>query len=182
VTLSLDLMLATIERALATSILPSAMNAAAKEEASLTILFTRWIREVLDYVPAAERASYRDCRAALDDVTTRLERRASSGAALEWQRESRLSPLDVDAASPAELRRATREIKALLGRLLRALRADGHAALANEVRARLYDLGVHEIERERAFGRASTMDPDWTSIPSLADLARGDDETRGQTR
>jgi hypothetical protein len=80
------------------------------------------------------------------------------------------------------LREATHEIKALLGRILRALRAGGHAALANEVRARLYDLGVREIGRERAFGRASTMDPDWASIPSLADLARGDDEPRRQTR
>ncbi len=179
---NLELMLATIERALATSILPSAANAAAKEEASLAILFTRWIRDVLDHVPAAERSSYRDCRAALDDATARLEDRAASGRALQWLRESSVSPLDADAASPAELRRTTREIKALLGRVLRALRAEGDAALANEVRARLYDLGVREIARERAFGRASTMDPDWPSIPSLAELAPEATQPRRQTR
>jgi hypothetical protein len=178
---NLELMLATLERALATSILPGTADAAAKEEASLAILFTRWIREVLDHMPGAERASYRDCRAALDDVTARIERHVSSGAALGCLREWRIPRLDPDEASPAELRQATREIRMLLGRLLRALRADGHGAFATEVRARLYDLGVHEIERERAFGRASTMDADSTSIPSLADLARGD-QTRRQTK
>jgi hypothetical protein len=182
VTPDLDLMLGTIERALATSILPSAANAAAKEEASLAILFTRWIRAVLDHVPAAERSSYRECRAALEDVLARLEDRSAGGSALEALRESAVSPLDADAASPAELRRAAREIKALLGRVLRALRAEGRAALANEVRSRLYDLGLREIERERAFGRVSTMDPDWPSIPSLADLTGGDNQPRRQTR
>jgi hypothetical protein len=175
-------MLATIERALATSILPRAADAAAKEETSLAILFTRWIRDVLDHAPDAERASYRDCRDALDDVTVRLGRRPGNGAALEWLRESPIPPLDADRASPAELRQATRDIKGLLGRVLRALRAEGDAALANEVRARLYDLGLREIERERAFGRASTMDPDWTSIPPLAELARGHNEPRRKTR
>ncbi len=175
---NLDLMLGTIERALATSILPSAADAAAKEEASLAILFTRWVREVLDHVPAAERSSYRECRAALDDAIARLESRSASGSALDLVRESRISPLDADAALPAELRQATRKIKALLGRVLRTLRAEGDAALANDVRAQLFDLGLREIERERAFGRASTIDPDWPSIPSLADLAPGDGRPR----
>ncbi len=179
---NLELMLATIERALTTSILPTATNAAAKEEASLAILFTRWIRDVVDHLPAAERSSYRDCRAALVDAVARVEARSASPHALDLVRESRIPPLDADGASPAELRQAVRGIKALLGRLLRALRAEGDAALANEVRARLYDLGLCEIERERAFGRASTMDPDWASIPSLADLARGDDQPRRQTK
>jgi len=182
VTPNLDLMLGTIERALATSILPSAANAAAKEEASLAILFTRWVREVLDHVPAAERSSYRECRAALDDTTARLEDHPASGSALELVRDSRVSPLDADAALPGELRQATRRIRALLGRVLHTLRAEGNAALANDVRAQLYDLGLREIERERAFGRASTMDPDWTSIPSLADLAAGAARPRRQTR
>jgi len=168
---SLDLMLETIERALATSILPNAANAAAKEEASLAILFTRWIREVLDDVPAAERASYRDCRAALDAVTARLEARATSGAALDLIRESRAGLFAPDAVPPAEIRQATRRIKALLGRLLHTIRAEGDARLANEVRVRLYDLGLRELERERAFGRGSAMDPDWRSISSLADLS-----------
>jgi hypothetical protein len=178
VTPNLELMLSTLERALTTSILPSAANAAAKEEASLAILFTRWIRAVLDDVPTAERSSYRDCRIALDDVIARLESRAAGASALAGLRESRTSPLDPDAASPAEFRQTAREIKALLGRALRALRAEGQAALANEVRARLYELGVREIERERAYGRASTMDPDGAPIPSLAELARGDNQSR----
>jgi hypothetical protein len=178
VTPNLELMLATLERALATSILPGAADAAAKEEASLAILFTRWIREVLDHMPGAERASYDDCRAALDDVTARIEKRGRSGPAVECLRESRIPRIDAGGASPAELRQTTREIRTLLGQVLRALRANRHAALATEVRARLYDLGVREIEREQAFGRASTMDPDWRSIPSLADLPRGDDRKR----
>lgn len=177
---SLDLMLETLERALATSIRPNAANAAAKEEASLAILFTHWIREVLDDVPAAERASYRECRAALEDVTARLEAPAESEASLDLLRESRTPPLDPDAASPAEIRQAARRIKSLLGKLLHTLRADGDASLANEVRARLYDLGLRELERERAFGRGSAMDPDWRSIPSLAELSLGDTHPRRQ--
>jgi hypothetical protein len=179
---SLDLMLETIERALATSIRPNAADAAAKEEASLAILFTRWIREVLDYVPAAERASYRECRAALDDVTARIEARAASGARLDLLHDSRTTLLDPEAAPPAELRQATRTIKTLLGRLLHTLRAEGDASLAGEVRARLYDLGLRKIERERAVGRASAMDPDWSSIPSLAELSLGETHPRRQTR
>jgi hypothetical protein len=175
---NLDLMLATIERALAVSILPSAANGSAKEEASLAILFARWIREVLDYVPAAERASYQGCRAAVDDVATRLEADPANHTALDLVRDSRISLLDEDAASPAQRRLETRKIKALLGRVLHTLRAEGKASLANDVRFRIYDLAVHEIERERAFGRASRMDPDWPSIPSLADLALGDHPRR----
>jgi hypothetical protein len=179
---SLDLMLETIERALATSILPNAANAAAREEASLAILFTRWIREVLDYVPAAERASYRECRAALDDVTASIEARAASGDTRGLLREARTTLLDPKASPPLELRQATRTIKVLLGRLLHTLRAEGDASLAGEVRARLYDLGLREIERERAFGRASAMDPDWSSILSLAELSLGDTHPRRRTR
>jgi len=179
---SLDLMLETIERAVATSILPNATNPAAKEEASLAILFTRWIRVVLDDLPDAERASYRDSRAALDDVTARLEARATSGAALDLLRESRTGRLEPDAAPPAEIREATRAIKALLGRLLHAIRAEGDPRLANQVRAQLYYLGLRELERERAFGRGSAMDPDWRSMPSLADLSARRDPVRRQTR
>jgi hypothetical protein len=182
VTPDLALMLETIERALAISILPGAVDAAAREEASLAILFTRWLRDVVDHVPAAERSSYRECRAALDDATARLESSPASGSALDLVRRSRTSPLDADAALPAELRDATRRIKALLGQVLQRLRAEGNAALANEVRVQLYDLGLREIERERAFGRASTIDPDWPSIPSLADLAPGDIHQRRHTR
>src|SRR5947208_12224661 len=65
---NLELMLETIERALAVAILPAAGNASAREEASLAILFTRWIRDVVDHVADAERASYRDCRATLAAV------------------------------------------------------------------------------------------------------------------
>jgi hypothetical protein len=174
-------MLSTIERALATSILPSAANVAAKEEASLAILFTRWIRAVVDDAASAERISYRDCRTALNDISGQVESLAVGASGLAWLRESRISALAAEALLPAELRHASREIKALLGRALRALRSQGHAALANEVRARLYDLGALEIERERAFGRASMMDPGWRSIPSLADLGHSDKQPRRQT-
>ena len=168
----LDLMLATVERALAAAILPGASNASAKEEASLAILFTRWMREVLDHLPAAERASHRDCRAALGEIAARVEAEASSAAARELAREAGREAASGDAAAPAALRAETRRAKALLGRVLRELRSSGDGALANQVRARLFDLGVAEIERERAFGRPTGLDPDWRSLPSLADLVR----------
>jgi hypothetical protein len=169
---TIDLMLATIERALATAVLPGAGNAAAKEEASLAILFARWLRDVVDHVSAAERASYRDCRATLDEVTARLDDGAAGASARELARAARLSPLDAEATPPAELRQATRQVKQLLGTLLERLRAAGHASLAADVRARLFDLGLREIARERSFGRASTMDPEWQTIASLAEQRR----------
>ena len=179
---NLELMLATIERALTTSILPTATNAAAKEEASLAILFTRWIREVLDHLPAAERSSYRDCRAALVDAVARVEARPASPHALDLVRESRIPPLDADGASPAELRQAARGIKALLGRLLRALRAEGDAALANEVRARLYDLGAAR-DRARASFRESLDDGPGLAVDSFPRrLARGEATSQGGKR
>ena len=46
--------------------------------------------------------------------------------------------------------------------------------LAEAVRVRLYDLGVRDIERERAFGRAKHLDPEWESLPTLAELSRKD--------
>jgi hypothetical protein len=169
-----DLMLETLERALAISILPGGGNAAAKEEASLAILFARWIRDVLDQVPSAERASYRDCRAALDEIASRLERGEANPGALILVRESRLSGVDADIAPLPELRRATRAIKEILGRVLRTLRTDGDTSVAKEIRARLFELGLREIERERAFGRPSMIDPEWRSISTLADVVVGD--------
>src|SRR5882757_7836764 len=77
---SLDLILGTIERALTVAILPAAGNASAKEEASLGILFTRWLRDVVDHVADAERASYVDCRSALADIGSLLGAGPASSA------------------------------------------------------------------------------------------------------
>lgn len=165
----LDLMLATLERALATAVLPGGGNAAAREEASLAILFSRWIREVLDDVLEAERASLRDCRAALDEIAAGLGG-STSATVRDLVREAAAPAAAGD--DPARVRAEARRVKALLGRILRELRIGGETALASDVRARLHDLAVREIERERAFGRPTGLDPDWRSLPTLADLVR----------
>jgi hypothetical protein len=178
---NLDLLLGTIERALEAAILPNVSNPSAREEASLALLFVRWIRDVVDDVGDAERASSRDCREALAAVTARLAADPSSRRTLEALREAHVEPLD-RAAPGVLVREEARRIKSLLGLVLRTLRAEGREALARDVRLRLYDLGVREIERERAYGRASAMDPDWPSIPPLADLGTGETLERKGTK
>ena len=168
---SLDLLLGTIERALAVTILPNATNASAKEEASLALLFTRWLRDVVDDVAAAERVSALDCRAVLAEVTALLEKDPSGRRALDAIHEARVAPLD-DATPQAAVREEGRKMRMLLGRVLRALRDERQAELAGDVRGLLYDLGIREIERERSYGRASAMDPDWQKLPRLADLRK----------
>lgn len=170
---SLDLMLATIGRALEVAVLPRSTDASAREEAGLALLFARWMRDVFDDVATAERASARDCRAALGDVRALLEKDPAGAGALA---EIGAAPaLALDEASPQALvREETTRVKALLGKTLRRLRAEGAEALARTVRLRLYDLGVREIERERAFGRATQLDPDWQTLPTLAELLRGE--------
>ena len=160
---NLDLMLGTIERALEVAILPNATNASAREEASLALLFTRWIRDVVDDVGDAERASLRDCREAEGEVTKLLDADPVGRRVLA-------ATAGGDAPRASE-REAARRIRVGLGRMLKALRADGADALACELRARLYDLGVREIDRERSFGRATRLDPDWQSIRTLSELS-----------
>lgn len=169
----LDLMLGTIERALEVAILPNATNPSAREEASLALLFTRWIRDVVDDVGDAERASAEDCRAALAGVRSMLEADPAGRRALESCGLRSLAD-PKESTTVALLRQETHAIKAFLGRLLQQLRADGAGPLAGAVRLRLYDLGAREIERERAFGRATRLDPEWSSIPRLAELSRKD--------
>ena len=159
----LDLILATIERALEVSILPNATNPSAREEASLALLFTRWIRDVVDDVAAAEKASAEDCRAAWADVRALCDADPAGRRLVEK-----------DSPGGATAREEAQAIKAALGRILQALRVAGASPLAQAVRLRLYDLGVREIERERAFGRATRLDPEWSSIPTLAELSRKD--------
>ena len=156
-----DLMLSTIERALEVSILPNATNPSAREEASLALLFTRWIRDVIDDVAAAEGASAADCRGAWADVRKLCEADPAAARLVEGE-----SP---DGATPREEAQA---IKAALGRVLQGLRASCAASLAEAARARLYALGVREIERERAFGRSTRLDPEWASLKTLAELSR----------
>jgi len=159
---SLDLILGTLERALTVAILPAAGNASAKEEASIGILFTRWLRDVVDHAADAERASYGDCRAALADVAEMLASKAVAGEIRSF-----LAEPSVETA--AAIREATRRAKALLSRSLRAARADGGEG-ANAIRRRLADLAGRELEREIAFGRATGMDPDGAKSPPLAEV------------
>lgn len=165
---SLDLMLATIERALTVAILPAAANASAREESSLAILFTRWIRDVVDSMADAERASYRDCRATLAAVCEGLSAAAPAAESLTALRRAEAAP-----ATAAEVRDETRKIKKLLCDLLDSLREAGNDEAARILRAALFDLGSGEIDRERAFGRATGLDPDTPSIPTLSALLRG---------
>ena len=162
---NLDLMLATIERALEVAILPNATNASAREEAGLALLFTRWIRDVADDVGEAERASLRDCREAEGEVTKLVDADPVGRRVL--------AAIPRDDAPHANARDSARRIRVRLGQLLKALRAERAEPLAREVRAHLYDLGVREIDRERAFGRATRLDPDWQSLKTLAELSAG---------
>jgi len=169
---SIDLLLTTLERALSVTILPTAANASAREEASLGILVARWLRDVIDDVANAERASERDCRAALADVGAILAaglRRPASVSVLGEIREAlaRSSPERIAAA-----REETRALKRLLGEALGAARADGDDSTAAAIRGRLTALAGREIARERSFGRSTGMDPDAATVPTLAALSK----------
>jgi len=173
---SLDLILGTIERALTVAILPAAANAAAKEEAGLGILFTRWLRDVVDHAADAERASYRDCREALVDVVGMLSPKSGGTAAgvLEEARTFLGRPI---AETAAAVRAESKVAKTLLARALRAARADGSDATAT-IRRRLADLAGRELEREIAFGRATGIDPDGAKGPPLAEVLKAQNERR----
>ena len=163
---SLDLILGTIERALTVAILPAAGNAAAKEEASLGIMFTRWLRDVADHVVDAERASYHDCRSALGDVAGMLASGAAQTAVAGEIRGFLGEPV---AEAASRVREESRRAKALLSRSLRAAREDGSDS-ARLIRRRLADLAGQELEREIAFGRATGIDPDGAKSPALAEV------------
>ena len=165
---SVDLILATIERALTVAILPAAGNASAKEEASIGILFTRWLRDVVDHVADAERASSGDCRKALADVAGLLSSGAASSAVAVEIRSFVAEPVP-QAAS--QVREDARRAKSLLARALRAAREDGSDS-ANAIRRRLAELAGRELEREIAFGKATGIDPDGAKSPSLAEILR----------
>jgi hypothetical protein len=166
---SIDLMLATLERALSVAILPAAGNAAAREEATLGILFARWLRDVADNAVDAERASYRDCRAALADIAALVSpgRLGPGISAFSSQARALLEKPAAEAA--AAVREETRAAKALLVRSLRAAREDGDEA-APAIRRRLADLAARELEREIAFGKVTGIDPDGAKGPSLAEV------------
>ena len=169
---SIDLVLATLERALATSVLPATSGADAKQEAALGALFARWLRDVVDHAGDAERASQRDVREALARVVALgSERRlgASSAIAIETAR----ALLDFAPATViAEIRDELRRTKNALARALRAAREDDDADLATALREILMHLSALEIERELAFARATGMDPDAATVTPLAELAR----------
>ena len=172
---SLDLILGTIERALTVAILPAAANASAKEEASLGILFTRWLRDVVDHAGDAERASYRDCREALADVIALLGK--GGGAAASVVAESRAFLERPAPETAAAVRADGRTAKSLLSRALRAARADDSEA-ATAIRKRLGELAGRELEREIAFGRATGIDPDGAKGPPLAEVLKAQNERR----
>ncbi len=166
---SIDLMLATIERALTVAILPAAGNASAKEEAGLGILFSRWLRDVVDLAADAERASARDCRDALADVVgiaAKGKKGVASSAVASEASAHLVRPLPDRAA---EVRADARAAKTLLVRALKAARADGDDAAAN-IRRRLASLAERELAREIAFGKATGIDPDGAKGPSLAEV------------
>jgi hypothetical protein len=166
---SIDLMLATLERALSVAIMPAAGNAAARQEATLGILFARWLRDVADHAVDAERASYRDCRAALADVVALVSARRRGPALSAFSSEARELLAKPSAEAAAAVREKARVAKALLGRALRAAREDGDDA-APAIRRLLADLAARELEREIAFGKVTGIDPDGAKGPSLAEV------------
>jgi hypothetical protein len=165
---TLDLMLGTLERALAVAVLPAAGNAAAREEASLGILFTRWIRDVVDHVADAERASCDDCRAALADAVA-LAAEAGGGELASFREEARAFLDRPLARTAAAVRADARLAKSLLVRSLRAARAD-RSDVAPALRRLLADLGARELEREIAFGRITGIDPDGAEAAPLGEV------------
>jgi hypothetical protein len=174
---SIDLMLGTIERALSVAILPAAGNASAKEEASLAILFTRWLRDVVDHVADAERESQEDCGRALRDIAAML---STGRASTDARGEIAAHLVAPEVTTAAERRETCRRAKALLSRSLRAAREDGDDAAANAIRRRLADLAVRELEREIAFGRGTGIDPDGAKSPPLADVVTRHAERRSE--
>ncbi|MBI2963106.1 MAG: hypothetical protein HYY35_05075 [Deltaproteobacteria bacterium] len=166
---SIDLLLDTLERALAVAILPSVGDASAKEEAALGVVVVRWLRGVVDDASAAERASQRDCRAALEEVARLLAAAAARGpAAAALLEEARAALAQPTPAGVGAVREAARQAKRLLCGALRAARSDGDGTGAVAIRARLAALAAREIARELAFGRPSGMDPDAAAVPALA--------------
>ncbi len=166
---SIDLLLSAIERALTVVILPAAGNASAKEEAALGLLFSRWLRDVVDLAADVERASARDCRDALAAVVAIAAkgRQGPASSAVASEAAARLVRPLPDRA--AEVRADAREVKTLLVRSLRAARADGDDSAA-AIRRRLTVLAVRELAREIAFGKATGIDPDGAKGPSLAEV------------
>ena len=165
---SIDLILTTFERALTATILPAAGNASAKEEASIGILMTHWLRDVGDHVVDAEWASHRDCRRALEDVASLLAKGATGPHAAAVREEARGLLAGPSAERIAAARDETRLAKKLLARALRATRAEGDDACAAAIRARLAELAGREIERECSFGRATGIDPDAATVEPLS--------------
>lgn len=166
---SLDLILGTLERALAIAILPAAGNASAKEEASLGIVFVRWLRDVADHAADAERASYEDCRGALADVVAIVAPGHPGPASSGVLRDARAFLDRPTAETAAAIRAEARLAKALLVRSLRAAREDRLDSAA-AIRRRLADLAGRELEREIAFGRSTGIDPDGTRGAALAEV------------
>jgi len=166
---SIDLMLGTLERALSVAILPAAGNAAAREEATLGILFARWLRDVADHAVDAERASYRDCRAALADVVALVSSGRRGPAVSAFSSEARDLLAKPAAEAAAAVRKEARMAKALLVRSLTAAREDCDDT-APAIRRLLADLAARELEREIAFGKVTGIDPDGAKGPSLAEV------------
>jgi fumarylacetoacetate (FAA) hydrolase family protein len=169
---SIDLILTTLERALTATILPAAGNASAKEEASIGILMTRWLRDVGDHVVDAERASHRDCRRALEDVALLLANGATGPQAATVREEAGKLLASRSPEAIAAVREEARLAKSLLARALRATRAEGDDACALAIRARLAALAGREIERECSFGRATGIDPDAATVEPLSVISR----------
>ena len=169
---SIDLVLATLERALSVSVVPATTDADARQEAALGALFARWLRDVVDHAADAERASLRDSTAALGELTALASQTAlpaDSRAAIEA---ARALAGEREPERLAEVRNRSAAAKAALARALRAARDDGDADLAARVRAILMRFADREIQRELAFARATGMDPDAATVPPLAEVLR----------
>jgi hypothetical protein len=175
---SIDLVLATLERALTVTVLPAAADADAKQEAALGALFARWLRDVVDHAGDIERASAADAGRTLGEIAAFASRAplgAASRAALDDARAlGEESPPETVAAVRDFVRRA----KTALGKALHAARADGDRDLARAVRRILGDFAGREIERDLSFARATGMDPDAAGVTPLAELLRRQENRR----
>ena len=169
---SIDLVLATLERALSVSVVPATADADARQEAALGALFARWLRDVVDHAADAERASWRDARAALGELAALASQTSLPAGARAAIDAARALAGEREPETLAEVRDRSAAAKAALARALRAARDDGDADLAARVRAILMRFADREIQRELAFARATGMDPDAATVPPLAEVLR----------
>lgn len=107
--------------------------------------------EVLVAAPAAagdEQAANEDYRSVLEEVASIIHSAPSASEAVALLRDAHIVLLGGVGPATVELaRKETRQIRQILGAMLRQARACGDLDEARAIRARLFSLGVREVAR-----------------------------------